>query len=111
MDDRPGAGQKRRRGGRGNGRPMGDGRRALGLADRLGPQGGVVKSAVVSVTVDPPVDREKVRARVGLMRVWNLISVKYEMHGSSLVLAELTVGKTPCLLCRPARSCSGCFPR
>ncbi|KAK2078267.1 hypothetical protein QBZ16_004136 [Prototheca wickerhamii] len=38
---------------------MGDGRRALGLADRLGPQGGVVKSAVVSVTVEPPVDREK----------------------------------------------------
>lgn len=73
MNDRPGAGQKRRRGGRGNGRPMGDGRRALGLADRLGPQGGVVKSAVVSVTVEPPVDREKVLGRGEARRVWKPI--------------------------------------
>ena len=52
---------------------MGDGRRALGLADRLGPQGGVVKSAVVSVTVEPPVDREKVLGRGEARRVWKPI--------------------------------------
>lgn len=61
FDDRSGPGNWGRRGGRGNGPPIGDRRRGGSMADRLGPQGPALKSTVVAVTNEPPVDREKVR--------------------------------------------------